>query len=143
MFEMNCIELGDFKINEILMFQSIEGAFIKFFQRNFNKDIVINHCTDENKIFLLNLVRNVMAKYDTKGIYMSDICTAILFAFYSLVLLEIMGDHLTLEEICRFMRYQQDAIVKIQEIFYGIVLGENPVLTEVRGRMLIPDRYYL
>jgi len=142
MLEMNCYELDEFKLSEVLMLQTIESGFIRFFQFSFNDIANINTCTEEHKILILNLVRNVMEKYDTTDMYMCDICVAILFAFYALVLLEIMGDHLTLEEICHFMRYQEDAIEKIQQVFYGIVLGDDPILSEVRGRMLMPGRYY-
>jgi hypothetical protein len=141
MFEMNCYELDEFKLSEVLMFQTIECGFVRFFQRNFNNNTNINHCREEDKILILNLVRNVMGKYDTTDMYMCDICAAILFAFYALVLLEIMGDQLSLEEVCRCMKYQKDAIEKIQQIYYGIVLGDDPVLSEVRGRILMPGRY--
>jgi hypothetical protein len=74
-------------------------------------------------------------------VYYSDVYTAVLFAFYALVLLELHGDGLSLEEICRFMRLQSSALHKIQEIYYGIAWGDDPILAEVRGRMLFPDRF--
>ena len=140
-----------------------------FFYSNFHNNENINHCTEEHKVFIIYLTNIIMDKYDTNDLienrtspsetvyfprfpgdfavqniremYFCDVCTAVLFAFYMLILLELSGDVLSIEEICYFMRIQNSAIPKIQEIYYGIIWGDNPVLAEIRGRILFPYRY--
>jgi hypothetical protein len=160
-----CKIIGDFRLDETIIFRSIENKFISFFYCNFHNDKDINHCTEEDKVLVITLGKKIMEKYngcssrngaresgvsgtydaerssEPYDVYYSDVYTAVLFAFYALVLLELHGDGLSLEEICRFMRLQSSALHKIQEIYYGIAWGDDPILAEVRGRMLFPDRF--
>jgi len=148
-----CKIIGDFRLDETIIFRSIENKFISFFYCNFHNDKDINHCTEEDKNLVITLGKKIMEKYNGRSsrngaresgvsdVYYSDVYTAVLFAFYALVLLELHGDGLSLEEICRFMRLQSSALHKIQEIYYGIAWGDDPILAEVRGRMLFPDRF--
>ena len=126
---------------ELKIFKSIENKFVYYFHCNFGKNDDINHCTEEDKLFLLNIIFNIEKYYNMIGFYICDVIVAVLFAFYSLVLLELHGDCICLEEVCRFLRLKEDGIKKVQEIYYGIIWGDDPVLEEVRGRMLIPGRY--
>ena len=135
-------------IDEVVIFRSVENRIYWFFHSNFIDNENVNHCTEENKVFVINLVKIIMENY--KGfssiekpadLYFCDVCTAVLFAFYVLVLLELSGDTFSIEEICHYMRIQNAAIPKIQEIYYGIIWGNHPVLSEIRGRILFPYRY--
>jgi hypothetical protein len=128
-------------IDEVVIFRSVEKRIYWFFHSNFLNNENINHCTEENKVFVINLVKIIMENYRETDTYFYDVCTAVLFAFYMLILLELSGDVLSIEEICHYMRIQNAAIPKIQEIYYGIIWGDNPVLAEIRGRILFPYRY--
>ena len=141
MFSINCKSIADCCIDDIVIFRTVEKKILHFFSFNFCINENINHCTEENKAFIINLSKNIMEKYEITDLYFCDTCTAVLFAFYALVLLELSGDVLSIDEICHYMRLQNSAIPKIQEIYYGIIWGDNPVLAEVRGRILFPYRY--
>jgi hypothetical protein len=85
---------------------------------------------------VLDLIKVIVNSYDTEDIYLNEVMVAVLFAFYSLVLLELYGDDVSIEELCKFFRLPWDSTNKIKEIYYGIAWGDNPVLAEVRQRML-------
>jgi len=127
-------------IDDVVIFRSVENKIQHFFYFNFRDNENVNHCTEENKVFLIHLVKIIMENYEsTEILYFSDVCTAVLFAFYLLVLLELNGDVFSIEEICYYMRIQKSAVPKIREIYYGIIWGDNPVLAEIRGRILFPE----
>jgi len=126
-------------IDEVVIFRSVENRIYWFFHSNFLDNENVNHCTEENKVFVINLVKIIMENYRETDTYFCDVCTAVLFAFYVLVLLELSGDTFSIEEICHYMRIQNAAIPKIQEIYYGIIWGNHPVLSEIRRRILFPE----
>lgn len=121
------------------LFESVERKILLFFHCNFTRvdDDNINHCTEANKILLLEFITCIANNYDT---CVHDIIVAVLFAFYSLVLLELHGDRISLEEVSRFISCSDDTIEKIKVIYYGIIWGDEPILAEVRRRMLFPIR---
>ena len=130
----------DICIDDIVIFRSVENKFQKFFYCNFRNNENINHCNEENKILIINLVNIIMENYEsTEILYFGDVCTAVLFAFYLLILLELSGDVFSIDEICYYMQIQKSAIPKIREIYYGIIWGDNPVLAEIRGQILFPE----
>ena len=195
---MKYTEIEDVPLHKVQMFYAVERQFICFFKKNFT--IHINHCTDEDKLFLINLIDGIMT-FDIpplhigifenpsaastpfflprnpleSGVFgglkleglrshdvayqnldfpekiavgnvhrkLNHVVIAILFAFYSLVLLEVYGDNVSIEEMCLVMnmRSDSDSVRIIKEIFYEIAWGDDPLFAEVRGRMLMPDRY--
>jgi hypothetical protein len=140
---MQFTEMDDFPLHQVQIFYAVESRFICFFQKNFT--IHINHCTKENKLFLMNLIEGIMTIETAVdgGLQLNQVVIAILFAFYALVLLEVHGDNVSIEEMCRMMnmRSDTDSVRKIKEIYYEIAWGDDPLFAEVRGRMLMPERY--
>ena len=141
MFTMVFTDLSKVSAFTLRVFEITERKFVYYFKCNFDEGDNINHCTEEDKLLLINIIFNVEKYYNMTDVYINDVVVAVLFAFYSLVLLELHGDCICLEEVCRFLRLREDAIKKIGEIFYGIIWGDDPVLAEVRGRVLMPLRY--
>ena len=135
------LQIEDFTSFEIDVFDIIEKEFLIFFKHNFSAKMKINHCTEENKILLMNFVKGIVQNNQDTDLKIHQVIIAVLFAFYALVLLELMGDNVCLEEMCRYMRVRSDRIKKIQDIYYAIIWGDEPLYAEIRGRMLIPERY--
>ena len=133
--------MEDFTSFEKQMFEAVEKEFVYFFKKNFSAKMKINHCTEENKILLMNFVNCIVQNNQDTDLKIHQVIIAVLFAFYALVLLELMGDNVCLEEICRIMKVRLDRIKKIQDIYYAIIWGDEPLFAEIRGRMLIPERY--
>lgn len=140
MFAMNFTSTKDFRPDELVVFRSIEKKIGLFFHFFFDNDLDVNHCSEEDKVFVLGLIRNVIERYNMEDTYYCDVCTAVFLSFYSLVLLELYSTTLSLEAFCSFVRLQSDAVRKINEIYYGIAWGDDPTLAEVRRRMLFPCR---
>ena len=129
----------DFRSDEIVVFRSVEKKIQLFFDCHFEDDADINHSSEADRVFILGIIRNLTERLDMTTVYYNEVCIAVFFAFYSLVLLEIYGDYKTsLERFCSFIRLQQDSIRKIQELYYGIAWGDDPELREVRRLMLFP-----
>jgi hypothetical protein len=122
------------------MFQEIECSFLRYFHFYFAINENINHCTLENKIYLLNIIKKVVKKYNNSKIFLREIIIAVLLSFYALILLELSGDNICLEEICQFINLQPNKIDKTKEIYYGIIWGDDPILSEVRVMLLFPER---
>jgi hypothetical protein len=122
------------KISEGL--RAIEKEFLRYFTFYFDKNEDINPFTEGHRTIVIDLVKLVMEGYADEDTYLIEVIIAVLFAFYTLVLLELYGDNLSIEEICNFFRLQKGSIEKIQEIFYGIAWSDHPTLINVRRRMI-------
>lgn len=119
---------------------SVDASVTRFFKYNFNSESVINHCTKENQLFLLDCIEYIVKNYNGKGqVYMKEVVIAVVYVFYSLVLLEVLGDNVCIEEICRYCRLTREEIEKVRELYYGIAWGDDPVLSHIRRKMLFPD----
>jgi len=71
-------------------------------------------------------------------VYIKEIAVAVVYVFYSLVLLEVLGDNVCIEEICRYCRLVREETEKVREMYYGIAWGDDPVLARIRRKMLFP-----
>jgi hypothetical protein len=114
----------------------IEKGFRRFFTYHYDRDDRVNPFTEGHRSVVLDLIKLIVNSYDTEDIYLNEVMVAVLFAFYSLVLLELYGDDVSIEELCTFFRLPWDSANKIKEVYYGIAWSDHPVLANVRKRML-------
>ena len=120
-------------------FISVEASIMRLFRSNFTSRSVINHCTDENRLFILDCIEDIAQNY-VGQVYIKEIAVAVVYVFYSLVLLEVLGDNVCIEEICRYYRLVREETEKVREMYYGIAWGDDPVLARIRRKMLFPGR---
>lgn len=114
----------------------IEKGFLRFFKFYYDNEEDINPFTEGHRSIVIDLIKTVMEGCSDEDIYLNEVMVAVLFAFYALVLLELYGDSLSIEELCSFFRLKTDSVKKIREIYYGIAWSDHPVLAKVRKRML-------
>lgn len=119
-------------------FISVEASIMRFFRSNFTSKSTINHCTDENRLFILDCMDDIAQNY-VGQVYIKEIAVAVVYVFYSLVLLEVLGDNVCIEEICRYCRLTWEETEKVREMYYGIAWGDDPVLARIRRNMLFPE----
>jgi hypothetical protein len=120
-------------------FISVDASIMRFFRSNFTSRSVINHCTDENRLFILDCIEDIAQNY-VGQVYIKEIAVAVVYVFYSLVLLEVLGDNVCIEEICRYCLLVREETEKVLEMYYGIAWGDDPVLARIRRKTLFPGR---
>ena len=63
MFIMEFTDINNVNTYELKIFRAIENKFIYYFHCHFGKNDDINHCTEEDKLFLLNIIFNIEKYY--------------------------------------------------------------------------------
>ena len=166
-----CTELDEFEELELYVFDYVQNKIIDYLQkiRYDNGDFL--HGDSEDKIIIMNMVRGIIINYklpdetspatiDHKSTYiyyvmryfdlwdddflLNELYIAVIFIYYSLILLEFFHDPLSIEEICTkcfLIEKNSESYVKIMIIFYEIVYGNHPVLSIIRRLLLFPDQF--
>jgi len=166
-----CTELDEFEELELYVFDYVQNKIIDYLQkiRYDNGDFL--HGDSEDKIIIMNMVRGIIINYklpdetspatiDHKSTYiyyvmryfdlwdddflLNELYIAVIFIYYSLILLEFFHDPLSIEEICTkcfLIEKNSESYVKIMIIFYEIVYGNHPVLSIIRRLLLFPSQF--